>query len=136
MERKNFGYTLIELMVILAIMGFIAAVAFYGLRSYDNSQQVINAQKDFVNLLRATQNKVTNGADGDNYKSVNTSSLILPVNVSVSPLSLVICFNNPNLTSSSCTNTFPMTVTFTNGSTTKTVTINGSGLFITKIDAN
>lgn len=123
-------------MVVLAIMGFIAAVAFYGLRSYNNAQQVINAQKDFVNLLRSTQNKVTNGADGDNFKSVDTSTLVLPVGVTVSP-SLVICFNNPNITTTPpCTNTFPITITFTNGSTTKSVTIEGSGWFINRIYAN
>lgn len=132
MERKNFGHTLIELMVVLAITGFIATITFYGLRSYNNAQQVINAQKDFVNLLRATQNKVNNGADG-----LSTQSIDIPAEASVTPSSVPsICFNNPNLASSSCINTFPITVTFTNGSTTKTVTIEGSGLFISRIYAN
>ena len=134
MERKNFGYTLIELMVVLEIMGFIAAVAFYGLRSYNNAQQVINAQKDFVNLLRATQNKVTNGADGLSTQSVN-----IPAGTIIVPSSETrVCFNNSNITTTpSCVkSTFPITVTFTNGSTYKSVTIEGSGWFINRIYAN
>lgn len=134
------GYTLVELLVAIAVMGFIAAIAFFGLRSYNNSQQVINAQKDFANLLRATQNKVVNGADGLSIRVVHVPADIttLPAGVSITSPNVDICFNNPNLLSSSCTNTFPIAVTFSNsdGSITKTVTIEGSGLFINRIYAN
>ncbi|MBI3559113.1 type II secretion system protein [Candidatus Gottesmanbacteria bacterium] len=160
------GYTLIELMVVLAIMGFIAAVAFYGLRNYNNAQQVINTQKDFVNLLRATQNKVTNGADGSPVKTVDVPmSLSLPVGINVTNNrtgnGITICFANSNLISFDSTNVLyqcgacssgsdyflcddvtnskilgGVTFSFSNGSTIKTVTIEGSNMTINRIYAN
>ena len=127
MVKQSSGYTLIELMVVLAVICFIATIAFYGIKSYDNSQAVINEQLDFVNQLRSEQNKVINGADG-----LNTRSVSIPAGATVNPSTVtVICFNNPNLTSSACTNVPVVTVSFS----TKNVIIESSGLNVTRIYA-
>jgi len=61
-------------MVALGIMGFIAAIALYSVRSFNDAQVVVNAQKDFVSNLRAVQNKVDNGADSSNYKVLDVAN--------------------------------------------------------------
>lgn len=143
------GYTLVEILIVMAIMSIFGVMAIYGIRSTSNSQSVTDAQRNFISDLRATQNKVINGADGVNSKNVVINSpnqynyvvdgttIKLPNGVYFLTATTTICFNNPSLTTSSCTNTsFPIIVSFSNGSTTKRVTIEGAGLIVNRIYAN
>ena len=63
---KKFGYTMIELMVVIAIMGVIGLLSIYGLRSSDDSQIVTSAAKELAGNLRSLQNKAINGSKGSN----------------------------------------------------------------------
>ncbi len=146
MDRS--GYTLVEILVVVSIMSIFGVMAIYGIKNTSNSQSVTDAQRNFISDLRATQNKVINGADGVNFKNVVINSpnqynyvvdgttTKLPNGVYFSTPTTRICFNNPSLTTSSCTNTFPINVSVTNGSTTKSVTIEGAGLIVNRIYAN
>ena len=173
------GYTLVELMVALGIMGFIAAIALYSVRSFNDAQVVVNAQKDFVSNLRAVQNKVDNGADSSNYKVLDVANnqpsyvldsvtVTLPAGVKVYTVfgeRLYVCLANPNVLATypacyaagpgpgqlgkcgqctgkifACHGLTPISsgnriVTFTKGSFSKQVVINGSGMRVTSIDA-
>ncbi|MBI4099759.1 prepilin-type N-terminal cleavage/methylation domain-containing protein [Candidatus Microgenomates bacterium] len=116
------GYTLLELLVVLSVAGIVATMVFFGLGSYNNTDAVTNAQKEFINNLRAIENKVNVGADGKAVKWVGidrtsgqyklydkdnptgTVINVAPVTIDYSvvgatvnnPFSL--CFINPNLT--------------------------------------
>ncbi len=68
------GFTLVELMVVLALIAIVATGAFFGLSQSNNVQPLINAQKELVSALRSIQNQVINGSDGVSVKSV-----ILPI---------------------------------------------------------
>ncbi len=179
----NRGYTLIELLIVIVISGLVAAIVFFGIRSYSNSQSVTNAQLEFVSNLRSLQTQVYNGAQGLNNQYIllqnnqssygvydNTNTLLrtvtLPAKVKLPvgyPPFLAICFANPNLTSysnlsgvsecyqcnagiyfacqsdgASFTQIGSTPTTFqiglTNGSITKYVTIEGSGMVINRIN--
>lgn len=147
------GFSLVELVISLAVVAAVAAMAFFGLRSSDSARQVSDSQKNLISLLRSTQSQVVNGVSGVNFKTVNLSTLILPLGVAVSPTSLLICFAHPAYTTfltnecGSCTAgqffacngttkvTAPITVTFTKGSISKQVIIDGAGIVINRIYA-
>ncbi len=130
------GYTLVEILVVMAIMSIFGVMAIYGMRSTSNSQSVTDAQRNFISSLRATQNKVINGADGLSVQVFHVpADISLPTGVSVSP-TVNICFNNPSLATSTCTNAPTITVLFSNGSTTRSVVIESSGVNISRIYAN
>ena len=120
MVRQIFGYTLLELMVVLGIIGIIAVMVFYGIKSFGQGQAVLDAQRGFVNNLRGMQNQINNGADGesvkradldnslpgsyslqttgDNYLTVNLpSGVALSYDSVLYPGPISICFSNPNL---------------------------------------
>lgn len=66
----SLGYTLIELVIVLAIIGVIAAIAFFAIATYNHDAPVVNAARDLVATLRSVQNRVNNGADGKSIKYV------------------------------------------------------------------
>lgn len=112
---KNRGYSLVELLVVMAVIGAVAGVAFFGSRSFNNTTAVSNASKEFVTNLRAVQNRVDNGqvlengkvvqevtipANGSAYYSVNGTEINLPSGVTLTNstnIPLTICFPNRNL---------------------------------------
>ena len=119
MDRKNNrAYTLIETLIVVAIMAVLAVIAAYGLKNQDQSQVVINAQRDFVTNLRSVQNNVRNGVDGQAVMSViltqnsssytivsatsplKTKTILLPTGVTVGfagSATQAVCFANVNL---------------------------------------
>ncbi len=70
-RQTSFGYTLVELMVTLTIVGIMAMIAFIGVGSYRQGDFLVNAQQEFISNLRALQNKVDNGADSESVKSLD-----------------------------------------------------------------
>lgn len=118
------GYTLMELVVVLSIISLLAAIVFFGLSNYNNTDTVNNAAFDFLSALRAQQNKVVNGADGDSVKWVTmpptgstyyvssvgdaATRIDLPAGVVYTLVSTPditsVCFSNPNLDAFSCGN--------------------------------
>ncbi|MCL4397483.1 prepilin-type N-terminal cleavage/methylation domain-containing protein [Patescibacteria group bacterium] len=176
------AYTLIELLISLAIMAIIGVLAFYGIQDFNVNQAVSDAQHNFISDLRATQNQAALGADGVNFKTVwvNTGSpdqytisytvplsnnlvsvtKILPTGVTVSapnPANFTVCLANPKLTGYTtgqcgncavagseaffaCNNGTKvdsnyLDVTFSRGSVSKTVRIEGNGMDISRIYA-
>lgn len=122
MVKSTTGFTLIELMVVIAVLGVVGTMVFFGIQSFDQGQAVLDAQRNLLVSLRTLQNKVNSGADGESVKRVDlvaggssynlqtvgdeTLTVNLPANTTLtysasdgsplgSPLSL--CFVNPNL---------------------------------------
>ena len=109
------AYTLIELLITVAVMAFIGSLAFFGIRDFNTSQAVSDAQRNFISDLRAAQNKAANGGSGVNFKTASFGSadpahytvdgnlVTLPAGVSLSianpaaATSVVLCFANPYL---------------------------------------
>lgn len=125
MVRKIAGFTIIELIVVIGVIGLVGTIVLYGLSQYNNTQPLTNAQREFVTTLRSVQNQVINGADGVSVKSIilnpancsatscfyrivnsylgaslSYSTVYLPRGVQFSVAShLAICFSHPNLAS-------------------------------------
>lgn len=123
-NNLGLGYTIIEFLVVLGVIGFIAVMSFYALSSFDSSEKVRAASKKFVSDLRTLQNQAINGVRGANFWKVslktgtstsNTSYSIyregtLEANINlpqgvyythsfITPgTNQHICFANPNLT--------------------------------------
>lgn len=143
-------------------MGVIAVMAIYGLKDLASGQSVTDAQRNFISDLRATQNKVINGADGKNVKIATISASLAQYTIdgAAAPISLPsgvsfftptndlrICFFNPQVTNAACytcTGSFAcpvpadgktVNVSFTNNKTTKNVIIEGFGTVINRIYA-
>lgn len=57
---KN-GYTLIELMIVMAVMALLAGVGWLGFRNYEYSAQLSNAQRDLINRLQAARDEALSG---------------------------------------------------------------------------
>lgn len=55
------GYTLVELAVAMVVIGLMAMMAIYGLKTFRNTTPVDNAQKEFVVNLRTAQSRIDNG---------------------------------------------------------------------------
>lgn len=156
MDRRNFGYTLIEVMIVLAVIGVLTLIALFGISAYKQGDAVSVAQREFLSNLRATQNKVDNGADGLSVWPVSLASYPLPAGVTMTnPLgaAVTVCFANRNLDSYDSTHlcgscsvgqgficngglidtSAKLEVSFTNGSLTKKVVIEGSGMRINRV---
>lgn len=112
-------------MVVLAVMGTIAVIGFWGLRSSNTGEILANQQKDLVSRLRNTQNKILAGSDGLATRSATftnsaTSYQVDGVTYNLGNNQLIssqaatvnVCFVNVNLTyfapsaSCPCTNAF------------------------------
>lgn len=114
------GYTLIELMMVMTIMGVVGAIAYYAISSTSDRQAVTNAQLEFITNLRSIINSANNGTAGLNNRYIwidtlsaedrydiraNDASLIqtiyLPVGVRMSVVDgqayAAICAANPNM---------------------------------------
>lgn len=134
--RKNFefeisrGYTLIELMVVIAIIAVIAVISLFGLNNFRDAEAVKSASKQVLSDLRGMQNRVVNGGvppsgtTGSNnanivvfnagvsslFYTINGSSIVnLPVpvtikteypNAATNP-SVTLCLLNPNVNTTS-----------------------------------
>lgn len=87
----NRAFTLIELMVVMAVIGILAMISLYGYRNFDTQQSVQTAQKDFINNFRSVQNRVNSGNGGNvinlsfnaNGYSFSGQTTALPSGVSV-----------------------------------------------------
>lgn len=63
---KKFGYTMIELMVVIGVMAVIGLLSIYALNSSNDSQTVDSFAKQIATDMRSLQNKAMNGAAGSN----------------------------------------------------------------------
>jgi type II secretory pathway pseudopilin PulG len=106
-------------MVVISIIGIVAATTLYGLKTSNTSQSVDNAQKEFVSNLRAIQNKVDNGdvsvnkavqeigvpASGTSYTINGSNVVTLPPGVAmtnkigISSSNITLCLSDRNLNS-------------------------------------
>lgn len=77
MYRFAKGYTLIELLIVMAIITVVGVIAFYAFGSTNNAQAVAAAQLEFATNLRSVVNGVNNGASGltNQYFFITTSSV-------------------------------------------------------------
>lgn len=71
MVARNFGYTLLELVITLGIIGVVAVIIFFGIGSFNKNQSLVNAQQEFVSNLRSAQNRVLTGADAATIMAVS-----------------------------------------------------------------
>lgn len=151
------GFSLVELVVVLGVLGLMTLAAMWGLRSFNNSQVVTNKQKEMLALLRAAQNRVVNGADGQAVRSVaipSTAGITVTTSPSYGSLPLI-CFSHPLVTDLSpiyfcgtCASgqgylcdagvaraPASFTISFSKNGLTKSVVIEGSGMRINNIYA-
>jgi prepilin-type N-terminal cleavage/methylation domain-containing protein len=165
------GFTLIEVIVVLAVAGVVAVLALKSLGGGGKDQSLVSAQREFLTALRGAQNRVLNGVSSTGFEAVtinsgsyvingSTVSLSSGVTIANSSLPLSVCFassllpNSPGYTAgkcgnhSNCTGAFfgcdnngnkttagSLTVIFSNGSTQKSVVIEGSGMTINRVYA-
>lgn len=62
LRKKNFlGYTLIELMVVMAVMAMITGIGWYGFRSYSYQTQLSDSQRNLTSRLLAARNEALAG---------------------------------------------------------------------------
>ncbi len=71
---RRVGITLVEVLVVLALVGIIGGIAFAGVRGLGNEQSVVNAQKEFLSAARAAQSRARTGADGTNVTRIYIES--------------------------------------------------------------
>lgn len=162
------GYTLIELVVVIAIVGLISLIGFYGLKPENDAEKLDGAQREFLANFRAAQNNVMAGRNSgatytltfnsggyDINDGLSTKSYNFPAGVTWTAVpGYAICLVNPNKTvltncaacsvgapatwsSFSCpaapvSGMMAMTISGRAGAA-KTITVEGSGIFINRI---
>lgn len=112
--NKTSGYSIVELMVVLAVIAAVGTMAFFGVRSFNSSQTISNVQKEFVTNLRTVQNRVDSGdvlsggkvvqeitipANGSSY-TINGRTVSLQNGVTISNstgVAVTVCFPDRNL---------------------------------------
>jgi type II secretion system protein H len=143
MLRK--GFTLIELMIVIAIIGILSAVALFGWRGYQDNVNLRTAARDVVTDISACkQRAVSEGVqycmqftDGSPNYSINTSSCGAPTQTQAKNLTSFgsgLTISNTNFNSDQVsflprgTLTSTGTIVLTNSkNSTATITINITG---------
>lgn len=64
MKVPAFGFTLVELLIVIAVIGILAASSIPVFSSYTASQRLSQAAKNVKNDLRSAQNRAINGVEG------------------------------------------------------------------------
>lgn len=84
MKRKK-GFTLIEILIILAIIGIIVAVVLVGWATSSQKKTAVSSMKTTVNSLAAameicsaSEGNFQNGSSGDNICSTGSADLLYP----------------------------------------------------------
>lgn len=67
------GFSLIELLIVVALLGIITTLAVSSLRSFVNSQKVRNASYDFSSALMLARNEATKRNGGVKIKALTSS---------------------------------------------------------------
>lgn len=80
MPKSEIGLTILELVVVIAIISLLGTVSIPALRSFNNNQQLDNTVLDFKNALRSAQSKAASSIKCPNGKpSVKWAVEIPPV---------------------------------------------------------
>lgn len=76
---RHQGFTLIELMIVVAIIGILAAIAYPSYQSYVEKTRRGQAQADLLELVQLLERRYSNGFD---YRKADGSAPDLPFDVS------------------------------------------------------
>ena len=75
MKQRAHGFTLVELLMVLAVMGVLAAVAFPGMRGYMDKQRLVSQVRAISELAQlARAEAIKHSATGDRHISMNVSA--------------------------------------------------------------
>jgi prepilin-type N-terminal cleavage/methylation domain-containing protein len=66
-NNKKSGFTLIEALVVIAIMGFISTIVLFSLSSFRNEQALKNTEIDIVTLLNKARQNTLSSINSNNY---------------------------------------------------------------------
>ncbi|PXX89403.1 pilus assembly protein PilE [Marinobacter vulgaris] len=77
--KKQQGFTLIELMIVVAIIGILAAIAYPSYQSYVEKTRRGQAQADLLELVQLMERRYSNGFD---YRKADGNAPDLPFTVS------------------------------------------------------
>lgn len=78
--KKNCGYTMLELMVVMAVMTILTTMGFWGWKAYDRQAQLRNAQREIVSRLQLARNEAAAGVlvgTAPNQKATHGASFSL-----------------------------------------------------------
>jgi type IV pilus assembly protein PilE len=77
--NRQKGFTLIELMIVVAIIGILAAIAYPSYQSYVEKTRRGQAQADILELVQFLERRYSNGFD---YRKPDGTAPDLPFNIS------------------------------------------------------
>lgn len=84
--KKSCGHTMLELMVVMAVMTILTTMGFWGWRSYDRYAQLRNAQREIVSRLQLARNEALAGVlvgTAPNQKATHTATFSIGNSYSV-----------------------------------------------------
>jgi len=59
--KRNFGYTLIEVLISLGVFAMLSAIIFANYKYGNSAQNLTQAQKEFIQIVRSAQNSALTG---------------------------------------------------------------------------